>query len=210
MHTTLIVLGGSPPSEQLLKDKLAAAELSIAADSGLEVFKQAKILANIATGDFDSFNGDPTPFAKEIIAAPEQDASDFQKALRQVPEPAAGDSIIILGGTGERSDHFLTNLLIVAEKWPATRITFVDGVQSIHRVTAETPLELQNLELGHTISLIPFSRAEGVTTSGLHWDLENALISPSAQLGQSNLNDAADISISLKGGTLYAIVNSKF
>lgn len=209
MYTTLIVLGGSAPSAELLSEQAQRADLSIAADSGLECFKQANLKPDIATGDFDSFSGDPTPFAKRIIRAPEQDASDFQKALRQVPDPQAGDAITILGGTGQRSDHFLTNLLIVAELWPQAHIAFIDEVQQIYRVNAESALSLNSIPTGRTISLIPLSTAEGVTTSGLHWELRDAHMSPSTQLGQSNVNDLEDISISIKSGTLYVIVNSK-
>ena len=207
MSLSLIVLGGSPPSKPLLEKHARAADLTIAADSGLASFQSAGLKADIAVGDFDSFHGNPIQFAEKVISAPEQDATDFEKALRAVQHHTAKDEIVILGGTGLRADHFLTNLLIVAEKWPETSITFHDEQQSIYRVSTHCPLELESVKPQKTVSLIPFSSAHGVTATGLQWPLQDTSMEPGGQLGQSNRADDSVVNVSIKSGVLYVILN---
>ncbi|MGB0371138.1 MAG: thiamine diphosphokinase [Opitutales bacterium] len=203
----LIVLGGSPPDSALLREHFEWSERSIAADSGLDSFKNAGLSPDVAIGDFDSFHGDPHQFAKQVISAPEQNATDFQKALRMIDGSTPELEITILGGTGRRADHFLTNLLIVAEKWPEAAFTFHDLDQSIYRVSPQKALEMSNCSIGSTVSLIPMSRAAGVTTQGLHWELTDASMEPNGQLGQSNVQESEILSISIRTGALFVIIN---
>ncbi|MEM7671719.1 MAG: thiamine diphosphokinase [Verrucomicrobiota bacterium] len=207
MRKAVIVLGGETPNPELLKEHLDGAQFSIAADSGLESFKQAGLKADLAVGDFDSFIGDPGNYADTCMRAPEQDATDFQKALRKIENPAPDLRIVILGGTGKRADHFLTNLLIVAEKWPEVSFEFHDAEQSIYRVSPQCPFKSDQFRPGLTISLIPMSKAEGVTTQGLYWELENVCMNPEGQLGQSNVLQHTPLHVSISAGSLFVIVN---
>ena len=50
----LIVLGGDLPSPMLLKRCASCAELTIAADRGLEAFEAAGVLPDLLLGDMDS------------------------------------------------------------------------------------------------------------------------------------------------------------
>lgn len=209
MRKIVIVLGGEAPGRSLFEKHLKDADQTIAADSGLACFKAAGHLADVAVGDFDSFDGDPKPYAHTCVYAPEQDATDFQKALREVKSPDGNLHITVLGGTGKRSDHFLTNLLIVSEKWPDVHFEFHDTAQSIHRVTPQCPLNLSEIEPGLTVSLIPLSRATGVHTQGLHWELSDADMEPNGQLGQSNVAEKQPLTVSIKTGSLFVIVNQR-
>ncbi|MEM9026219.1 MAG: thiamine diphosphokinase [Verrucomicrobiota bacterium] len=207
MPKAVIVLGGETPAPELLKEHLDGAYVSIAADSGLEGFKQAGLKANLAVGDFDSFIGDPGYHADTCVHAPEQDATDFQKALRHIKDPTPDLQIVILGGTGRRADHFLTNLLIVAEKWPEVSIEFHDTEQSIYRVSSKCPFNSDQFRPGLTVSLIPMSQAHGVNTEGLYWELNNASMKPEGQLGQSNVLQTSPLRVSINAGSLFIIVN---
>jgi thiamine pyrophosphokinase len=48
----------------------------------------------------------------------------------------------------------------------------------------------------------------GVTTKGLHWNLDNTDMGPSLQLGQSNRMDDGQLSVSIQQGSLYLILNT--
>jgi thiamine pyrophosphokinase len=160
---------------------------------------------HVVTGDFDSIGEPPESGSIKIVHAPEQDATDFQKALRHIPEDTR--TVEILGGTGLRSDHFLTNLLIAAGLPSYQSVIFQDDTQSIYRVTPECVLETQ-IKMDTVVSLIPFSSCSGVTTKGLHWNLQDSRMGPNHQLGQSNRAEASTIQVQLAEGILYVVVNN--
>lgn len=201
----LIYLGGQPPSKTLSQRVASRASLIIAADSGYHACRDTNVRPDIVTGDFDSIDEVPDSTSCKVVDAPEQDATDFEKALRWVPE--ATSQVEILGGTGLRSDHFLTNLLIAAGRPESEQVVFRDDVQSIFRVTPGCPVS-REVPPGTTVSLIPFTHCKAVNTEGLHWNLENADMGPNLQLGQSNRMDAKRLAVSLQQGCLYLILNT--
>lgn len=200
----LIFLGGEKPSPQLSKSAARRAERIIAADSGYHAASDTGIQPDIVTGDFDSIGEFPNSPQLEVIPAPEQDATDFEKALRQLPPET--DSIEILGGTGLRSDHFLTNLVIAAGLPDRLPVVFHDDTQSIYRITPELSFS-RSLPPQTIVSLIPFASCSGVHTAGLHWNLADASMGPDGLLGQSNRVEEDTVRIRIAAGLLYAVVN---
>jgi thiamine pyrophosphokinase len=201
---TLIFLGGEKPSSSLSREAARQAGFIIAADSGYLPALESGVEPNVVTGDFDSLAAPPLSETIAVIPAPEQDATDFQKALRHIP--AGTRTVEILGGTGLRSDHFLTNLLIAAGLPQGQSVAFHDDTQSIHRVTRDCPLETVVAQ-NTVVSLIPFSTCSGVTTKGLHWNLNRASMGPNAQLGQSNRADQSRIRVEIASGVLFVVIN---
>lgn len=200
----LIFLGGEKPSANLAQHVAEKSELIIAADSGYHAAMDNDVVPHILTGDFDSIGVKDIEGPFEVISALEQNATDFEKSLRHVPADA--EQLQILGGTGLRSDHFLTNLLIAAGLRDDLPVVFHDDTQSLYRVTKNCPFK-REIAPGTTISLIPFSKCKRVSSEGLHWNLQDAEMGPGKQLGQSNQVDNPNIRISLKSGYLYVVVN---
>jgi thiamine pyrophosphokinase len=200
----LIFLGGEKPSMKLAQHVAKDASLIIAADSGYHAAMDNDVVPHILTGDFDSIGVKDIEGPFEVFTASEQNATDFEKSLRHVPEDA--QCLQILGGTGLRSDHFLTNLLIAAGLRKDLPVVFHDDTQSLHRVTKECSFK-RELAPGTTISLIPFSKCKRVSTEGLHWNLQDAEMGPSTQLGQSNQVVNPNVRVSVKSGFLYVVVN---
>ena len=201
---TVIFLGGEAPPTDIARRESADAGFIIAADSGYVIAEAAGVEPDVLVGDFDSFPNPSVHGRTRIIPAPEQDATDFQKALRFLPSDCS--RVVILGGTGLRSDHFLTNLLIAASLPPELPVVFLDPAQEIHRVTPARTLHLV-LRPDSTISLIPFSNCRNVHSSGLHWNLNGEDMGPGGQLGQSNRADLPEVSISIGDGLLFTVVN---
>ena len=202
--TTLIILGGEKPSIPLARICARRALKIIAADRGYHSAVESGLRPDVLTGDFDSIGSVPEKPPFSVIPAPEQDATDFEKALRQVPEDCR--ELEILGGTGLRSDHFLTNLLIAAGQPEEMSVVFHDDTQSIYRVTPASPVSLK-VQRETIVSLIPFVHCTGLHTNGLHWNLQDAAMGPRAGLGQSNRADSGELQVSLASGTLYLIIN---
>jgi len=203
---TVIFLGGEKPSTQLASREAADATCIIAADSGFLAAEASGITPHILVGDFDSLPNPPRIDRMRVIEALEQDATDFQKALRHVPKDCR--QLVVLGGTGLRSDHFLTNLLVGLEVPERIALVFIDDFQEIHRVVPHAPLRIE-LPPESTVSLIPFSFCTSVNTRGLHWNLHDQDMGPLTQLGQSNRVDTPQVEIAMRSGSLYFVINTR-
>ena len=201
----LIVLAGEPPDETLLSWRAEEADYVIAADGGMKPLLHAGIQPDLLVGDFDSF--DPTTSSSvscEVIREEEQDSTDLEKALRHLPGDKPPNEIVLLGATGGRSDHFLTNVLM-ASGLPEEVDVMLDAKEEfIRRVTPARPVILVGIR-GQTVSLVPLVACEGVTTKGLHWELDDATMGVGVLLGQSNEAVSDDVRIDLAIGSLLVI-----
>ena len=204
MVKTLVVLGGDPPGPILLEWRMKWAGFSIAADAGMKAFDQVGLEPDLLIGDMDSFDLGEASLVCEVDRIENQDRTDFQKALAR-PEVQGADELVILGGTGGRSDHFLNNLLIAAGLPGDLKVLLDTDMEIIYRVTPERPLALEGLD-GQTISIIPLGDCSGVTASGLQWPLGQVAMGPGNSLSQSNLAVADEVDVSLAKGTLYVVV----
>ena len=203
----IVVLGGDPPGSVLLEWRLKQADFSIAADAGMTSFVEAGLEPDLLIGDMDSFNLEDADLVCETQRIDDQENTDFQKALAR-PELQDAGEVVILGGTGGRSDHFISNLLIAAALPNETAVLFEANLEIIHRVTPERPLTLQGLN-GLTISLIPLGDCQGVTATGLRWPLEESDMGVGGQLSQSNLGEGDELRVNLASGILYVIVGKR-
>ena len=202
--SVLIHLGGQIPSRQLAQSVADQAELIIAADSGYDSCLQNELIPDVITGDFDSVRSVPDSKSIRVIPSKEQTATDFEKALRLIPQDSA--RLDILGGTGLRADHFLTNLLIAANQPDHRAVVFHDDSQTIIRVTPECPYHA-TLPVGTIISLIPFCDCTGTSTKGLFWNLSNSDMGPARQLGQSNKVAQSNVAASVEHGCLFVVIH---
>ncbi len=108
----LIVSGGTPPPESLLKEYAGKSDYIIAADSGAAPLLKYGIKTDLLLGDFDSLKEEDRLkiSTDEVrIYKRQKDFSDTEAAVREAlllkPE-----NVYMLGATGTRMDHFLTNL----------------------------------------------------------------------------------------------------
>jgi hypothetical protein len=104
----ITLAGGAPFGAALLREALGYAPRLVAADGGADRLLRLGHMPEIAIGDFDSISA----AARETLGAdrlhhiPEQDTTDFDKALRSVTAPF----VLGLGFTGARIDHGLAVL----------------------------------------------------------------------------------------------------
>lgn len=108
----LIVAGGKKPSLELLHKYKDKCDFIIAADSGADILKQEKITYHLLLGDFDSVK-DRTVLKEDgheiLVYKCEKDFSDTEAAVREAIK-LKPVNIYLLGATGTRMDHFLSNL----------------------------------------------------------------------------------------------------
>ena len=210
--TVLITLAGHAPSAELLQWRLEEAEISIAVDGGWLAHRHAGLEPDFILGDFDSC-GDLQEvekiFPRTVIERrPDQDQTDFQKALALLDQRGLPGRLVILGGLGKRTDHCLSNLMIAGRVDPIVEITFDDEHEWVRRITPSCPLVLSG-RADAPISLLPVGEVEKVSSSGLQWELSGADFSWNKMISQSNRCATDAVKVTCQSGVLYAFVSKK-
>ncbi|WFB35910.1 thiamine diphosphokinase [Kiritimatiellota bacterium B12222] len=199
----ILVLNGAPPAFDRIRE-LAKDAPVFAADGGAAVCFQAGVRPEWVAGDFDSQELSLLPDSWELKRFPEQDRTDFQKVLGALPEDIT--ELVILGGLGRRLDHMLTNLLIAMEIPAEMKLDFEGEGCLLTRVTSRVGFHAE-LPVGSSLSLLPLSKVEGVSTQGLKWNLDHCDMGPGLQLGQSNEVEG-EVNIALQKGCLFVWVGT--
>jgi thiamine pyrophosphokinase len=179
--------------------------MTIAVDGGYRAFQSAGLSPQVLLGDFDSLDQVlPTDPSIRLEPRPDQEHTDLEKALdfcNLQPE----DLVTILGGSGQRSDHFLNNLIIAAGVDQDIQLSFESNTELIHRVTKGSPFT-NEINPSNILSIIPLGRCDSVTTSGLEWNLETASLGPGLGISQSNRVKSNPVTISIGSGILYLVI----
>ena len=142
-------------------------DLIIAADSGYVAANKLGFKPDIIVGDFDS---SPRPITdSELITVPaEKDDTDTMLACNIAVERGA-NVLTIVGGTGGRSDHFLSNIFSLETfKDRGIDAVLTDGDNTIQVLKNQTVILPKGNEY---FSLFPLSTCE-VSLSGCKYPLE--------------------------------------
>ncbi|HSJ27576.1 MAG TPA: thiamine diphosphokinase [Acidimicrobiia bacterium] len=204
MTTIFVITGGDPvPADAL--EGLPSPDLVVAADSGLDHAEALGLRPDVVVGDFDSVSEEALDrFDGHLERHPvAKDATDLELALRSAVGRAP-DRIVVVGGHGGRLDHFLANALVLTTLPPTVEVEWRAGSAEIHVVHATTRL---TGDPGEKVSLVPVGgSAHGVTTSGLRWPLTDATLSSGSSLGVSNEFSGEHATVTVRQGTLLAII----
>ncbi|MVX64532.1 thiamine diphosphokinase [Clostridium chromiireducens] len=133
----VIVSGGNPPSEKLLREYLKDIDLIIAADKGSECLYNYKIVPDLLLGDFDSAKKEILDNirlqVKEVLEfPPEKDYTDTEIAVIEAVRRGA-TKIYLFGALGSRMDHALGNIgLLLNAKKKGVTIEIIDDNNRIY------------------------------------------------------------------------------
>lgn len=191
---------------------LDGADLVIAADGGAAWLERVGRRPDRLVGDLDS--ADPGTVDRLVERGTDverhpvdKDASDTELAL-EAARRAGATSIVLLGAIGgERLDHEVANLLLLADPELADLDLRLVRGHSVTRVVHGTrgPLALRGA-VGDLVSLLPLAGdAVGVSTRGLRWALAGATLAMGSSRGLSNVIDLQPASVSLDTGVLLVI-----
>ncbi|HET8587898.1 MAG TPA: thiamine diphosphokinase [Candidatus Limnocylindria bacterium] len=207
----MIVAGGRPDPRDA--DLLADAALVIAADAGACWLDEVGATPDLLVGDLDSIG---EPLLQRLMAAgvsverhaAAKDASDAELALDRAVASGA-DEIVLLGAlAGERLDHELANLLLIADpRWRGVvrDLRIVSGATTVRALHGGEQLELAG-SIGDIVTLLPLAGdAQGVTTDGLRYPLSDEELRFGRSRGLSNVVERAGASVWLAGGTLLVV-----
>jgi thiamine pyrophosphokinase len=209
----LIVTGGGLGRPVLVPIDLGDATVVIAADSGLDVARDAGFAVHHVVGDLDSARPEAVQDAVGRGAILhrhlcDKDATDFELALdlvlelaRSAPEPAP--SLLVVGPGGGRQDQAFADLLALAgPRLVDLEVTGRFGEADWLVIRPGRPRRFF-VTPQEQISLLPVhGLATGVTTSGLRWPLADADLDAGTTRGVSNAAADGEMSVSITGGVL--------
>lgn len=205
----LIVANGAPPSAKLFTKRYKQADYVIAADGGLAVFGDAA--PNLIVGDMDSAGKASLEkyrrMGSELLVAPvEKNETDSMLALDEAIRRGA-KRITMLGATGMRLDHTLSNLAMLKRAMQkGVALTIEDDEQVITIGRGEFDITGKK---GQTVSILPMNASAHVTATGLYYPLENLLLANNKARGVSNVFLGGSAHISTKQPVILIKIKNK-
>jgi len=204
MKHLIIVANGEPPVPSQHWRRIRQADPLVCTDGAANFLLERDIIPDVVIGDLDSLEEDYRARLTEqhIRHVPSQENTDLEKAI----DYAIGQgytAATILGATGKREDQTLANLYLLVKYAPRIHLQLLTNYSAIDAVTDTISLRV---EPGQVISLLPVGRAEGITTGGLKYPLQDETLEVGSR-GVSNQAMESEITISLQSGALLLFRN---
>jgi thiamine pyrophosphokinase len=159
------------------------------------------------SGDFDSHSGsDENIYEDKFIYTPDQDKTDFHKALEIIVEKGF-KNVDVLGGSGGEQDHFLGNLTVAFSFKDQLNIKFYDEFSEYYFVPKSFSIKGVKDKM---ISLYPFPSAENITSKGLNWPLANGSLNVTSRIGTRNFAIEDEVSIEYEKGNLLIFIGKNY
>ncbi len=199
----VIVCNGEHPSRTLLSRVAGSRSLLIVVDGAANSFPRSFRKPNVIIGDLDSISRAARKrfSTSRIVRVGRQDNTDLEKALDYCVHEGVGE-IAILGATGKRIDHTLGNLCVVWKYTKVLRVSMQGDEWSAFFVERHFDYKAPR---GTTVSLIPYSRSEGITLRGLKYPLKNAQMGH-GEIGVSNVVVKSPFGVKLRRGRMLVLV----
>ncbi len=209
-NKALLFINGDSP--KTIPD-LSGYDLIACTDGAFHYLKQLKFplkKLDFISGDFDSYTEsfdsaqDDKQYDFEIIETPDQNKTDFHKALEIIIEKGF-DNIDVFGGSGGEQDHFLGNLSVAFTFKDKANLQFFDDYSSYYFIPKK--FTISDVK-GKMISLMPFPIAKNIETKGLKWPLYNEDLILGERIGTRNIAENKDVVIKYKKGDLLIFVGN--
>jgi thiamine pyrophosphokinase len=208
--------GRCPDRQSLPADALEGAELVVAADGGALCAETLQLRPDLVVGDGDSLQAAAVerlarsniPFA---MVSPDKDQSDLELAVRESVSRGAGEVVILAALHGDRIEHSVANLLLLAlPELAQVDVRLVDERSTVRLLSASADGTASAAALhgraGDFVSLFPWAgTAEGVTTEGLRFALRDAALPPGPSRGLSNEFIGDTATVGLRSGRLLIV-----
>ncbi|MFZ4620811.1 MAG: thiamine diphosphokinase [Bacteroidota bacterium] len=196
----LIICNGEMPSTKLLSPLLKKKPLIVCADGGANKVRPFGIIPDYIIGDLDSITQKTRLYFSSvpIIHISDQNSTDLEKVIEflltsKIP------SATIIGATGERPDHTLSNFSILLKYHKKIAMQFFDERCTVEIIQKKIRFKA---EIGQQISLVPMGKCSGITTKGLKYPLKNESLELGVREGSSNEASASSVDVSVRSGSL--------
>jgi thiamine pyrophosphokinase len=204
----VIFANGHLPNPEAARALLRPDDILLGADGGTRHILDLGLTPALVVGDMDSVEPDTLKRLEKsgvmINRFPrDKNETDLDLALEHARSlnPSA---ILVVAALGERLDHTIGNLALLASPSLAgLDVRADDGVEEAFFCRDQAEVRGRS---GEVVSLIPWhGRVEGVTTRGLKWPLRDETLYPDKTRGISNEMEGQAASVSVRSGVLLVI-----
>lgn len=205
MEFICYIVGACEPGKMVIGRHRPA--FVIAADKGLLHLEKQGIAPDLIVGDFDSLGR--VPAGDNILRHPiEKDDTDTMLAIKTGLERGIR-TFVLYGGVGGRLDHTYANLQALTFLADHGARGYLVGDGFVSAAVRNDSLEFGS-DLTGTISVFcPGPTAGGVDLEGLHYPLEDAVLTSGFPLGVSNHFIGESAKVTVRRGTLLVIWEEK-
>lgn len=207
----IIISGGNPPSEKLLKKEITEDTFLIGADSGANCLYTYNIKPDVLVGDFDSIDKEVFDYFKKSnciidIYPTEKDYTDTEIAVKKALSMKPNE-IVLLGCTGSRVDHLLGNIgMLKTCLQNGVNACIKDENNNIWLV--DTGASLKGT-VGETFSVQSYGdEIIGLTIEGAKYPLNNYNLKIGQSIAISNEFAGPQVQFKFKAGMLMIILPS--
>ena len=197
--TLVTLLGGGQLNPADLAESLSLAPKLVAADGGANTALALGHRPAAVIGDLDSLSDRARTElpGDTLIHVPEQESTDFQKALARIAAPG----VLALGLTGGRSDHELAAWhVLLAEPVPRCIVVAAEDIVFL------CPADLRiALPVGTRVSLFPMAPVTGFS-KGLDWPIAGIRFAPGRRIGTSNRACRANLHLTMDAPAMLVIL----
>ncbi len=192
-----------------IRTLLGEVDLIICADGGVRHAVALDLTPDLVLGDFDSITPALLREVEErgipILRVPwEKDQTDTELALREAIGRGAQEMILV-GASGDRLDHTLSNVLLLPGMPAGVQVSLVDDKNVVRLLRPGTAATVAGRP-GEYLSLLPLTpEATGVSITGVKWPLADATLRWGESLGVSNQLAAPAATVSVRTGLLLVI-----
>ena len=173
------------------------------ADGGANYTYSLGIVPKVILGDLDSIEKKVKKYYEKLEVEfkkfpVSKDFTDGELILNKIT--AKYENVLVLGGLGGRTDHFITNLNLL-EKYK--NVTYEDENEIIFYVKKEMQIDGKK---GKIISFIPLTPINSLTLEGFLYPLDGINISRSSSLCMSNIINKEKVRIKYDKGSIIGII----
>jgi thiamine pyrophosphokinase len=182
----LIIANGAACNDDLLGQLLEWNPFIVVLDRAIYRVMEKGIKVDVLLGDFDQgidiekIRKEQYPI--EIVYTPDQDKTDLEKGIEYLVEQGHHAANIIWA-TGLRADHTLNNLSSMAKYKETINLVMHDNWSKIFCLKSSFE---KWYPANTNISIMPISKAGGVKTSGLKYNLDNEDLELGRRTSSSN------------------------
>lgn len=199
--SALLFVNGEPPRQ--FPEQLDKYDVIACTDGAYSNYlNRTPIIPQFIIGDLDSTSEQESNPQIQIIHTPDQDRTDFEKALIYLANLGI-KQFDIYGATGRASDHFLGNLSVALRYYRDLDLTFYDNYCRFFFVIP--PLTIDNVK-DKIISFIPLTRVDKINVTGVEYPLINADLTLNGLVSLRNKANQDLITINFSHGDLVVFI----
>lgn len=191
----ILIANGNMPDIKNVQKVFGSGFKVICADGGYDTALRLGLVPDIVIGDMDSVI-DRDIKAEQIVYPARKDYTDSELVMEYARDSGYTD-VVLIGFTGTRLDHTLTNISLLLE-YPELNAVIIDDNNEIRLLRSDNIIKGKK---GDIVSVVPFGEnLLGVETEGLEYPLNKENLYFGKGRGVSNVMTGNQCRVKIEAG----------